>query len=59
MNAFLLVTARTRLKDLAEPSDDGFSGKEAATEATSQRDPVLISCRGEKPKTPEQQRNAL
>lgn len=27
---------------------------EGTWEATSQRDPVLISCRGEKPKTPEQ-----
>lgn len=26
----------------------------AAAEATSHRDPVLISCRGEEPKTPEQ-----
>lgn len=61
MNAFLVATARTRLKDpAAEPSDDVSrifrkSGRDEGTwEATSQRDPVLISCRGEKPKTPEQ-----
>lgn len=61
LNAFLVATARTRLKDpAAEPSDDVSrifrkSGRDEGTwEATSQRDPVLISCRGEKPKTPEQ-----